>query len=59
MTNTLTTRTILRVCEGVQLHKYRSEEIVVIDNPNSIHTFNRFEEEHHVQRYNVILDLST
>ena len=28
-----------------------SEEIVVIDNPNSIHAFNRFEEEGHVERY--------
>ena len=51
MTYTLTTHTILHVCEGVQLHKYRSEEIVVIDNPNRVHAFNRFEEEDHVQRY--------
>ena len=29
----------------------QSEEIVVIDNPNSVHTFNRFEEEGHVERY--------
>ena len=28
-----------------------SEEIVVIDNPNSVHAFNRFEEEEHVERY--------
>ena len=28
-----------------------SEEIVVIDNPNSVHTFNRLEEEGHVERY--------
>ena len=28
-----------------------SEEIVVIDNPNSVHVFNRFEEEGHVERY--------
>ena len=28
-----------------------SEEIVVIDNPNSVHAFNRFEEEGHVERY--------
>ena len=28
-----------------------SEEIVAIDNPNSIHKFNRFEEEEHVERY--------
>ena len=31
---------------------YRNyEEIVEIDNPNAIHSFNRFEEEGHVQRY--------
>jgi len=29
----------------------RSEEIVVIDNPNGVHAFNRFEEEEHVERY--------
>ena len=29
----------------------RSEEIVVIDNPNGVHAFNRFEEEKHVERY--------
>ena len=29
----------------------RSEEIVVIDNPNGVHAFNRFEEEEHVKRY--------
>ena len=29
----------------------RSEEIVVIDNPNSVHVFNRFEEEGHIERY--------
>ena len=29
----------------------RSEEIVVIDNPNSVHAFNRLEEEGHVERY--------
>ena len=28
-----------------------SEEIVVIDNPNSVHAFNRLEEEGHVERY--------
>ena len=28
-----------------------SEEIVVIDNPNAVHTFNRFEEEGHVERF--------
>ena len=28
-----------------------SEEIVAIDNPNSIHKFNRLEEEHHLERY--------
>ena len=28
-----------------------SEEIVVIDNPNSVHVFNRFEEEGRVERY--------
>ena len=28
-----------------------SEEIVVIDNPNSVHAFNRLEEEGHVDRY--------
>ena len=28
-----------------------SEEIVVIDNPNSVHAFNRFEDEGHVERY--------
>ena len=27
------------------------EEIVEIDNPNAIHSFNRFEEEGHVERY--------
>lgn len=29
----------------------KSEEIVVIDNPNGIHAFNRFEEDGHVERY--------
>ena len=29
----------------------RGEEIVIIDNPNGIHAFNRFEEEGHVERY--------
>jgi len=29
----------------------RSEEIVIIDNPNSVHAFNRFEEEGHVERF--------
>ena len=28
-----------------------SEEIVIIDNPNSVHVFNRLEEERHVERY--------
>ena len=28
-----------------------SEEIVIIDNPNSVHAFNRLEEEGHVERY--------
>ena len=28
-----------------------SEEIVVIDNPNDIHAFNRFEEEGHIKRF--------
>ena len=28
-----------------------SEEIVVIDNPNSVYAFNRPEEEGHVERY--------
>ena len=39
----------------------RCEEIVVIDNPNSVHAFNRFEEEEHVQRYGChfkLLDLT-
>ena len=38
-----------------------SEEIVVIDNPNSVHTFNRLEEEGHVERYGChfkLLDLT-
>ena len=29
----------------------RGEEIVVINNPNSVHKFNRLEEEGHVERY--------
>ena len=28
-----------------------SEEIVVLDNPNSVHAFNRFEEEGHIERH--------
>lgn len=28
-----------------------SEEIVIIDNPNSVQAFNRFEEEGHIERY--------
>jgi len=28
-----------------------SEEIVIIDNPNSVHAFNRFEEEGHIERF--------
>ena len=38
-----------------------SEEIVVIDNPNSVHAFNRLEEEGHVERYKChfkLVDLS-
>ena len=38
-----------------------SEEIVVIDNPNSVHEFNRLEEEGHVERYGChfkLLDLT-
>ena len=38
-----------------------SEEIVIIDNPNSVHAFNRFEEEGHVKRFNChfkLLDLT-
>ena len=38
-----------------------SEEIVVIDNPNSVHAFNRLEEEGHVERYGChfkLLDLT-
>ena len=29
----------------------KSKEIAMIDNPNSIHPFNRFEEEDHVEMY--------
>ena len=39
----------------------RSEEIVVIDSPNSVHAFNRLEEEGHVERYKChfkLVDLS-
>jgi len=39
----------------------RSEEIVIIDNPNSVHAFNRFEEEGHVKRFGChfrLLDLT-
>ena len=38
-----------------------SEEIVIIDNPNSVHAFNRLEEEGHVERYKChfkLVDLS-
>ena len=38
-----------------------SEEIVVIDNPNGIHAFNRFEEKGHVERFQChfkLLDLT-
>jgi len=29
----------------------RGEEIVINENPNSVHAFNRFEEEGHVERF--------
>ena len=38
-----------------------SEEIVIIDNPNSVHAFNRLEEEGHIERYKChfkLVDLS-
>lgn len=39
----------------------RCEEIVIIDNPNSVHAFNRFEEQGHVRRYKchfMLIDLT-
>ena len=54
----MTCHTMLRGCNDVRYVKLRwfdrhlpdHEVIVEIDNPNSIHAFNQFEEEEHAER---------